>query len=43
MARAVLEGDAADPEALGLALARELERQGARALLAALAHEEPVP
>ena len=36
MARAELEGPAADPEALGLALAAELRRQGADDILAAL-------
>jgi hydroxymethylbilane synthase len=36
MAHAELAGDAADPEALGLALANELRRQGAAEILAAL-------
>jgi hydroxymethylbilane synthase len=36
IARAELSGDAADPEALGLALAAELRRQGADEILAAL-------
>jgi hydroxymethylbilane synthase len=43
MAHAELKGDAGDPEALGLALARELERRGARAILAALAQQEAAP
>jgi hypothetical protein len=36
MAHAELVGSAVDPEALGLALANELRRQGAAEILAAL-------
>ncbi|HTZ00333.1 MAG TPA: hydroxymethylbilane synthase, partial [Rhodocyclaceae bacterium] len=37
VARAELDGDAAEPEALGLRLAAELRRQGADDILASLA------
>ena len=43
MARAVLTGNVADPEAVGLAAAAELERQGARDILASLDHAGTVP